>query len=154
MSWTLWPEIVTFLKRAENISAFWKYLVQWLNSKIILLYLVSSKTSNREQLVYGRFFSYHRVTISLCILSQNLKVNWSSYLIGAATIWELPCLKNPQYSLLKPSISSHSKPRTKSCTRWFKCFVVEHSVFKTKHLRHIVQDLERGLEWLEILGLW
>ena len=36
---------------------------------------------------------------------------------------------------LKPSSSSHSKPHTRSCTRHLKCFVLEHSVFKTKHLR-------------------
>ena len=34
-----------------------------------------------------------------------------------------------------PSISSHSKPCTKSPTRNLKCFVYKHSVFKTKYLR-------------------
>ena len=36
--------------------------------------------------------------------------------------------------LLKPSISSHSRP----CTM---CFVLQHSVIKTKHLRSLVQRL-------------
>ena len=40
--------------------------------------------------------------------------------------------------LLKLSISSRSKPRTRSCTRHLKCFVLEHSVSRTKHLRHLV----------------
>ena len=49
-------------------------------------------------------------------------------------------------------ISSHSK----SCTRRLKCFVLEHNainVFKTKHLRCLVQALVQGFESLEILGL-
>ena len=45
---------------------------------------------------------------------------------------------------LKPSISSHSKSRT----RRLRCFVLEHTVFKTKHLRSLI----RGFELLEILG--
>ena len=56
------------------------------------------------------------------------------------------------YKVLKPSIYSHSKPHTRSCMRRLKCFVLEHSVFKTKHLR-LVQDLIQGFKWLEILDL-
>ena len=39
---------------------------------------------------------------------------------------------------VKPSISTHSKPATRQCTRHLICFVLEHSVFKTKHLRRLV----------------
>ena len=46
---------------------------------------------------------------------------------------------------VKPSNSSHSKP----LLRCLRCFVLEHIVFKTKHLRRLV----RGFECLEILGL-
>ena len=47
------------------------------------------------------------------------------------------------YLSLKPSISTHSKPRT----RVLKCFVLHPSVIKTKHLRSLVQ----GFESVEIL---
>ena len=50
---------------------------------------------------------------------------------------------------IKSSISSHSKPHTMTCTRLLKCFVLHHSVIKTKHLRNLVWCLE----FLEILGL-
>ena len=50
---------------------------------------------------------------------------------------------------IKTSISSPSKPPT----RTFNCFVLEHSVFQTKHLRHLLRDFERGFEDLEILGV-
>ena len=53
------------------------------------------------------------------------------------------------FSTTKPSISSHSKPRTWSRMRHLKCFVLEQSVFKTNYSRRLV----RGFEWLEILGL-
>ena len=50
--------------------------------------------------------------------------------------WKVPCLMPIR---VKPSISSQSKPpmrsRTRSCTRCLKCFVSEHSVFKTKHFK-------------------
>ena len=36
---------------------------------------------------------------------------------------------------LRPISSSHSKPRARSRTMCLKCFVLEQSVFKTKHLR-------------------
>jgi hypothetical protein len=49
---------------------------------------------------------------------------------------------------LKPSISSHWKPHTRCCMRRLKCFVLEHSVYKTKHLRRLVRVLVRGLnDW-------
>ena len=41
---------------------------------------------------------------------------------------------------------SHSK----SCLR---CFVLQYCVFKTKHLKPIVQSLKRDFEWLEIFCL-
>ena len=50
---------------------------------------------------------------------------------------------------LKPSISTHSKPRM----RLLKCFVLQHSVIKAKHLRSLVQGVVRGFKWVEILGL-
>ena len=57
---------------------------------------------------------------------------------------------------LKPSISTHSKTRTKACTRHFICLVLNTLCSKAKHVRHLVWDLIRGFEWLEILGfiLW
>ena len=55
--------------------------------------------------------------------------------------------------VVKPSISSHSKPHMRSSTRRTKCFVLEQSVFKTKKLRCLVWDLVRDFEWLKILGL-
>ena len=39
---------------------------------------------------------------------------------------------------LKPSISSHSKPRIMARMRLLKCFVLQQSVIKTKHLRSLV----------------
>ena len=36
--------------------------------------------------------------------------------------------------------------------RRFKHYVLEHSVFKTKHSRRLIRDLVQGFEWLEILG--
>ena len=49
-------------------------------------------------------------------------------------------------SALKPSISSHSKPGTMAHTRLLKCFNLQHSVYKTKHLRSIVRGVVRGFE--------
>ena len=66
-------------------------------------------------------------------------------LIFCVEFWEL--------SHLKPNISSHSKPHTRSHTRHLKCFVLNTLCYKRKHLKQIVQDLLRGSEWLEILGL-
>ena len=40
-------------------------------------------------------------------------------------------------SVLKSSISTYSKP----CTSCLECFVLEHSAFKTKHLRRLLQIL-------------
>ena len=48
----------------------------------------------------------------------------------------------------KPSISTHSKRSTRHRTRGLRCFVLEHSVLKTKHLRRLI----RAFEWLEILS--
>ena len=50
--------------------------------------------------------------------------------------------------LVKPSISTHSKPRT----RLLKCFVLQHNVIKTKHLRSLIRGVIRVFEWVEILG--
>ena len=36
--------------------------------------------------------------------------------------------------IFKPSISTHSKPRTLPRTRLLKCFGLQHSTIKTKHL--------------------
>ena len=45
---------------------------------------------------------------------------------------------DPNVVSVKPSISSHSKPRTMACTRLLICFVLQLSVIKTKHLRSLV----------------
>ena len=52
----------------------------------------------------------------------------------------------------KPSISTHSKPRTMPCTRLLKCFVMIALCCKTKPLRSLVEGIVRGFEWVEILG--
>ena len=54
----------------------------------------------------------------------------------------------------RPCISSHSKPCTRSRIWRLNCFVLEHSVFKTKHFRCRERDLVQGFEWLEILGFF
>ena len=54
---------------------------------------------------------------------------------------------------LKASTSSHSKSRTMTCTRLLKCFVLQHSVIKTKHSRSLIQGVV--LVWLtRNTGLW
>ena len=53
---------------------------------------------------------------------------------------------------LKPSISTHSKPLMMPRMRLLKCFVWQHSVIKTKHLRSLVRGVVRGFELVEILG--
>ena len=53
---------------------------------------------------------------------------------------------------VKPSICSHLKPYTRSLTTCLTCFVLEQSVYKTKHMRRLVQSLVGGFEWLQILG--
>ena len=69
----------------------------------------------------------------------------------------IPCTKHKKgevlYHNIKPSISSHSKPRMRSHTRCLTCFALEHSVFKTKHMKCLVQAFVRVFEWVEILGL-
>ena len=57
-------------------------------------------------------------------------------------------------SKVKPSISTHSKPCTMPRMRLLKCFVLQHSVIKTKHLRSLVRGVLQGFEWLEILGFF
>ena len=56
--------------------------------------------------------------------------------------------RNDRYSTA--SFSSHSKPRTMAYTRLLKCFVLQHSVIKSKHLRSLVQgviqDVLKGFE--------
>ena len=61
--------------------------------------------------------------------------------------------QSQKYSRLKPSISTHSKHRTMLGMRLLKCFVLQHSVIKTKHLRSLIRGVVRGFEWVEILGL-
>ena len=46
---------------------------------------------------------------------------------------------------VKPSISSHSKPHTRSRTRHLKCFVLNTVCSKTKRLRRLLRDLVWGL---------
>ena len=48
---------------------------------------------------------------------------------------------------VKPSFSSHSKPRM----RHLKRFVLITLFWKTKHLRSLIQDIVQGFEWLEML---
>ena len=50
--------------------------------------------------------------------------------------------------ILKPSSSSHLKPSMRPHIRLLKCFVLERSVFKTKHLRSFIT----GFECLDELG--
>ena len=58
-----------------------------------------------------------------------------------------------QQHTLKPGISTNSKPRRRPRTRLLKCFVLQHNVIKTKHLRSLIRVVVRGFEWVEILGL-
>ena len=51
----------------------------------------------------------------------------------------------------KPSIFTHSKPRTTPHTRVLKCLVLITLCCKTKHLRSLVQGIVQGFEWLEML---
>ena len=53
---------------------------------------------------------------------------------------------------LKPSIITCSKPRRMRCTRLLICFILQHSVIKTKHLRSLVLGVIRGFGQAEILG--
>ena len=46
---------------------------------------------------------------------------------------------------LKPSISSHSKPRTMAYTRLLKCFVLITLCCKTKHLRSLIRESYKAL---------
>ena len=50
---------------------------------------------------------------------------------------EKNCIQNS----IKSSISSHSKPRM----RLLKCFVLQLSVIKAKHLRSLVQGIVQGV---------
>ena len=47
---------------------------------------------------------------------------------------------------VKPSISIHSKPHTMACERLLKCFVLQHSVLKTRHLSRLAQGIVQGFE--------
>ena len=53
------------------------------------------------------------------------------------------CLAHPN---LKPLISSHSSPRTMAHIRLIKCFVLQHSVIKTKHLRSLLRGIVQGFK--------
>ena len=75
--------------------------------------------------------------------------NKRMYLIWSPVFLVINNYINSHCQQLKPSISSHSKPHTMARARLLKCFVLQPSVIKTKHLRRLVQ----GFEWLEILGL-
>ena len=48
--------------------------------------------------------------------------------------------------LLKPSVSTHLKSHLMPSSRLLKCFVLQHNVMKTKHLRSLVQFVVRGFE--------
>ena len=50
----------------------------------------------------------------------------------------------------KPYHFTQSSLHRKLCTRLLKCFILEHSVFKTKHLRSLVQSFERRLNWADL----
>ena len=47
---------------------------------------------------------------------------------------------------------THSKPRVMPCTRLLKCFVLQHSIIKTKHLRSLVRGLVWSFKWAKIMG--
>ena len=55
--------------------------------------------------------------------------------------------------IFNPSMSSHSVKRIGYCTRCLRCFVLEHSIFKTKCLGRLLWGLLQGFVWVEILGL-
>ena len=96
-------------------------------------------------------------TFSIIYFMWYLWISLFQFLIGDNLNWCWTTDRNCYFKFnhlfwwntLKPSISSHSKSRVRHHTRHLRCFVLEHSVFKTKHLRRLVQ----GFEWLEILGL-
>ena len=86
--------------------------------------------------LYFNNLAFSRVALSILINT------WNNHL----TIF------HKKMSHHKPSISSHSKPRTRSRTKLLKCVALQHSIIKTTHLRSLIQGLIRGFEWLEILG--
>ena len=53
----------------------------------------------------------------------------------------------------KRSNSTHSKPFTMARTRLLKCFVLQHSIIKTKNSRSLIRCRVQGFEWVEILEL-
>ena len=57
-------------------------------------------------------------------------------------------------SCLKPSSSSKSKTHMRPRTWHVKYFDLEYSVFKTKHLRHLLRGLVRGFDWLMVNKNW
>ena len=46
---------------------------------------------------------------------------------------------------LNQNLYYHSKPRMMAHMRLLKCFVLQHSVIKTKHLRSLVRGAVQGL---------
>ena len=68
--------------------------------------------------------------------------------------WTLNWPPVPTSPNLKPSIysDSHSNLHTRSPMRRLKCFVLEHSVFKTKHMRCLVWSFVRDYKYWTYLS--
>ena len=80
---------------------------------------------------------------SLLLCSNSAKVSFVDYINFNIYLFLNLCLKSYGNHILKSSSSSHSKPPSRRHMMIHKCFVLNHSVFKTKHLRILVQDFER-----------
>ena len=99
--------------------------------------------------MYQDFLAVLMMPLALLISILNISLGCCSMLLMSACRKEGQKIKSHKlqsslncfvlhFTALMTSISSHSKPRTRSCTRRFKCFVLEHSALKTKHLRRLV----------------
>jgi hypothetical protein len=58
--------------------------------------------------------------------------------------------KTSENLILKPGISTNSKQRRRPRTRLLKCFVLQHNVIKTKHLRSLILGFSLGLSYIKI----
>ena len=69
-----------------------------------------------------------------------------NYVIKELKFCKMKRITFTEKSSLKPSISNDLKPHTIPRMRLLKCFVLQHSVIKTKHLRSLVCGIIRGFE--------
>ena len=109
----------------------------------IACYLVRDINPLNNQFCFPQFFS--RFFLSLLNWEQFVEKIWENKSRGLV----VQCQK----LIVKPSISTHSKPRTRRHMRLLKCFVLIILCSKTKHLRSLVRGIVRGFEWEEIPGL-